>query len=161
LHPANAEHIEQMERSIRQTLGGFAGYGFEVMPFLTERIKETISGSTASVAVKVYGNDLDALDRAAQDIARVLGGVPGSVGVHPEAQTGLPELVVRIRPRDASRFGLRSGQILDAVHAAYQGAEIAQVYDRNRVIDLVVILDSPARAEADMIGNLWLSVAAP
>src|SRR5262249_34336325 len=97
----------------------FAGFSFEAMPFLTERIKETLSGSTAAVAVKVYGDDLDALDRVAQDLARVLNAVRGSANVRVEPQTGSPALVIRARPdHAAARPGLRSAEILDAVHAA-------------------------------------------
>ena len=75
-----------------------------------------------------------------------------------EAQTGAPELVVRIRPADAARHGLRQGQILDAIHAAYQGAEVGQVFDRNRIIDLTVILEPKSRSHAETVANLWLSV---
>jgi Cu/Ag efflux pump CusA len=65
--------------------------------------------------------------------------------------------VIRVRTEDAARFGLRNAQVLDAVHAAYQGAEVGQVYDRNRVIDVVVILDPRARTDPEAVANLWLS----
>jgi Cu/Ag efflux pump CusA len=155
----NAAGVGQVEKQLRATLGDeTVGFSFVVMPFLTERIKETISGSSASVAVKVYGDDLEALDRAAQSIARALARVPGSDAVRPEAQTGAPELVIRIRPKDANRYNLRNAQILDALHAAYQGGEVGQTYLGNRVIDLVVILESRTRANPDAVANLWLSV---
>jgi CzcA family heavy metal efflux pump len=151
-----AEDAEQSGRVIRQTLKSFPGFTFEVMPFLTERIKEILSGTPAAVAVKVYGDDLSAVDRAAESIARVLTTVPGNVNARTEAQTGVPELVVRVRPADAARFGLRNAQILEAVHAAYQGAEVGQVYDRNRIIPLVVQLNSKAR-NPETVASLWLS----
>jgi CzcA family heavy metal efflux pump len=158
LQRLGAEDAEKVERKIKDTLAtGFAGFSFEVMPFLTERIKETISGTPAAVAVKVYGDDLAAVDQAAQDIARVLNSVPGHVNVHPEMQTGMPELVIRVRPEDAARHGLRNVQILDAVHAAYQGAEIGQTYQGNQVIDLVVILDPEVRNDPEAVANLWLT----
>jgi CzcA family heavy metal efflux pump len=156
-----AADIRQTEQDIRRHLNDFAGYSFEVMPFLTERIKETLTGSPAAIVVKVKGDDLEALDQAAQDIARVLGGVSGSANVRAEKQTGSPELVIRVRPEDAARRGLRNTQILDALHAAYQGAEVGQVYERNRVIDLVVILDPKTRTSIDSVANLWLSVPSP
>jgi CzcA family heavy metal efflux pump len=160
LAQAGAEDVRQVQRAIRTALKDRAGYTFEVLPFLTERIEETISGSTAAVAVKVYGDDLEALDRAAQDVARALAAVPGSANVRPEAQTGLPELVIRVRPEDVARRGLRNAQVLDAVHAAYQGAEVGQVYEGNRTIDLVVVLDPKARASLGAVADLWLSVPA-
>jgi CzcA family heavy metal efflux pump len=158
LQPLAAQDAANTERRLKETLLDFPGYSFEVLPFLTERIKETLSGASAAVVVKVYGDDLAAVDEAATAIARVLNTVPGNANVLLEPQTGAPELVVRVRPDDAARLGLRNGQILDAVHAAYQGAEVGQVFDRNRIIDLIVILDPKARADTEAVANLWLSV---
>src|SRR5262249_61104309 len=106
-----------------------------------ERIKGPLSGGTGRVGVRVYGDALAAIDRAAEMVARELGKVRGNDNVLVEPQTGAPELVVRVRPEDAARLGLRNAHVLDAVHAAYQGAEAGQVYERNRVIDLVVVLE--------------------
>jgi CzcA family heavy metal efflux pump len=152
-----AEDAEQTQQRIKRMLGEeFAGYNFEVLSFLSERIKETLSGSTATITVKVYGDDLDTMDKAALDIAGVLASVKGSANVRPEQQTGAPELV--ILPRESASHPMRKAQILDAVHAAYQGAEVGQVYEGNRIIDLVVILDAEIRSSPDSVANLWLSV---
>jgi CzcA family heavy metal efflux pump len=152
-----AEDVERVQRDIKAKLEDFAGYSFEVMPFLTERIKETLSGSTTSFAVKVFNDDLDALDQASQAVAAALAKVPGCAGVIPEPQTGAPELVVRVRPDKAARFGLRNAHVLDAVHAAFQGAEVGQAFDRNRVIDLVVLLPPALRRTPAQVGDLWIS----
>lgn len=154
----NAAEAEEVERFIKRTLYETPGFTYEVMPFLSERIKETLSGSTATLAVKFHGDDLDALDSAAEHVARVLAALPGQENVRLEAQTGQPEVVIRPRPGDASRFGLRNAQILEAMHVAYQGAEAGQVFLRNRPIDLVVLLDPQARHYPEAIPDLWLSV---
>jgi CzcA family heavy metal efflux pump len=161
LEPLAAEDISRVERQIRGMQKDFAGFSLEPMPFLTERIKETLSGSTASIAVKIYGEDLERLDQAARDIAGVLSTVQGNANVRAEQQTGSPELVIRPRPQYLARHGLRNAQVLDAVHTAYQGAEIGQVYEGNRIIDLVVILDPKARTSPDTVADLWLSLPAP
>jgi CzcA family heavy metal efflux pump len=159
LRPGGAEDIEDVQRSIRDRLRTrFPGFAFNVFTFLSECIHDSLFGSIAPVAVKVYGDDLAAVDRAGRDIAAALAEVPGSENARAEAQTGQPELVIRVRPRDAARYGLRSAQILDAVHAAYQGAEVGQTYDRNRVIDLVVILDPAFRNDPEKVADLWISV---
>ena len=161
LRPSGAQDIQQVQQSIRDRLQTrFPGFGFNVFTFLSECIHDSLFGSVAPVAVRVYGDDLAALDQAAHDIAAVLATVHGSENARAEPQTGQPEVVIRVRPRDAARYGLRNTQILDAVHAAYQGAEVAQTYDRNRVIDLVVILDPATRNDPSKIGDLWLSVPA-
>jgi Cu/Ag efflux pump CusA len=160
LRGGGAKDVGQLERSFREQLNKrFPGFAFNAFTFLSECIHDSLFGSVAPVAVKVYGNDLAAVDRASQDIARVLADVPGSMNVWPEKQTGQPELVIRVRPRDAARHGLRSTQILDAVHAAYQGAEVGQTYEGNRVIDLVVILDPATRNDPGKVADLWISVS--
>lgn len=159
LRPGGAETIEQVQHSIREDLPKrFPGFNFDVFTFLSECIHDSLAGSIAPVAVKVYGDDLDALDRAARDIAGVLAAVKGSINARAEAQTGQPELVIRVRPRDAARYGLRSAEILDAVHAAYHGAEIAQTYIGDRVLDVVVVLSPSARNDPAEVANLWLTI---
>ena len=162
LKDLEAEDFEVAERSIKATLRDkLPGFSFQVFSFLSERIMETISGSIAPVAVKVYGDDLDDVDRAARDIAGVLATVPGNDEVRPEAQAGQPELVIRLRPEDAARHNLRAAEVLDAVHAAYQGARVGQAYDRNRIINLVVILDPKARNDPDAVADLWIARPGP
>jgi CzcA family heavy metal efflux pump len=156
----DAEGSEAVEKYLRDLGDDFPGYAFEPMPFLSERIKETLSGSTAALAVKIFGDNLDKLDLTAVEVARILNGVPGHLNVRIEPQTGAPELVVRVRPEDAGRFGLRNAQLLDVVHAAYQGAEVGQVYDRNRIIDLAVILHPSVRLDPYTVADLWLSAPA-
>jgi Cu/Ag efflux pump CusA len=151
------EDAEQAEKRMRAKLGEVPGYSFEALPFLSERIKETLTGTPAAVVIKVTGDDLKALDAAAEGIAREVAKVPGADAVRAEPQTGTPELVIRVRPRDASRRGLRTGQVLDAVHASYQGAEVGQVYDRTRTIDVVVILRPTARQAPEEVANLLLT----
>jgi CzcA family heavy metal efflux pump len=167
LRRLGAEDVGRVQREIRQRLLlDVPGYAYEVMPFLTERIKETLSGTSGAVVVKVQGDDLPALDQTAEAIARILNAVPGHENVLIEPQIGTPELVVRVRPEDAARHGLRNAHVLDALHAAYHGATVGQVYDRNRVIDLVVRLAGvggeahagATRADADAVADLWLSV---
>jgi Cu/Ag efflux pump CusA len=158
LKPVGAEDVEQAESAIKEVLRErFPGCNFSVLSFLSERIEETLSGSTAPVVVKVYGADLAAVDRTAEAVAEVLRTVRGSDNVRPDPQTGQPELVIRVRPEDAARHNLRNVQVLDAVHAAYQGAVVAQAYKGNRVIDLVVLLDSRTRNAPEKVADLWLS----
>jgi CzcA family heavy metal efflux pump len=150
-----AEDAEQVERRLKQKLAaGPVGFQFEVLPFLSERIKETLSGSSAAVVVKVYGDRLEDLDRAARAITGVLARIKGSVNAHAEAQGGLPELVARLRPNDAAPYGLRNAHLLELLHTAYQGAEVGQVVERNHVIDVTVLLEPQARAHPELVADL-------
>lgn len=158
LHDEAADEIAEVREEIEAALATVPGSSYMVMPYLSERIMETMTGSTAPVTVKIYGDDLATLDRLARDAAREMAAIAGSEAVRPDIQSGLPEIVVRIRPEAAARYGLRKTQILDAIHAACQGAEVGQVYEGNRVINLVVILDPRYRQDVDALRKLWLSL---
>ncbi len=162
LKPSAAENAEEVDRMVKGLLrNNYPGFNFSVFSFLSERISETISGSIAPVVVNVHGDNLADLDRAAERIAQELGQVSGSDNFRAEPQAGQPELVIRIRPEDAARRGLRNVQLLEAISSAYQGAVVAQTYDRNRVIDLVVILDPTIRNNPEAVANLWISAGEP
>src|SRR5207248_10753930 len=102
----NARERQEVETRLNGLNNDFASFSFEAMPFLTERIKETLSGSPAALAVKIFGDDLEKLDTAATEIGRILNTVPGHAAVRIEPQTGAPEVVVRVRSEAAGRFGL-------------------------------------------------------
>ncbi len=153
-----AAQVRETEQRLRKIAAGQPGFHGEVYTFLSERIKELLAGTPAAVAVRVYGESFDDIERAVRLIAREMSATPGRVNVYAEAQTGVPELVVRVRAADAARFGLRRVQVLDAVQTAFQGAEVAQVHVGPRTIDVRVLLEPRFRYDPDAVGALWLAV---
>ena len=156
LKPLQAEAAEATEAEIRATLAKFPGVSFTVMSFLAERMEETISGTTAEFAVDIFGNNLELLDQKAEQVRQVLAGVPGGVDVNIEAQPGLPELTVTLRPERLLQYGFQTVDVLDALQTAFQGTIVSQVYDGNRVFDVAVILDPASRQKPETIGSLQL-----
>jgi Cu/Ag efflux pump CusA len=154
------EEAEQFMAEIRRPLEKFPGLAFKVMPFLVERMEETLSGATAEVVVKIHGEDLDALDRAAASVAQIMRGLHGAEDVTVESQTGTPQLVVRFRHEQMAEKGFTPAQVLEAVEAAFAGAEIGQVFDGTRVTDVTVILPAADRRDPERIGELMLANAA-
>jgi len=159
MKPLDARQAQGAAATLRAILTRFIGASFAVNTFLTERIEETVSGYTAAVVVKLYGDDLDALDAAAQRVAGVLRGIPGASDVQVQSPPGAPQLAIRLRPRALARWGFDAVQVLDDVRTAYQGAVAGQVYDRNRVFDLAVTL-APGERDVAAVGRLPLRNAA-
>jgi len=148
------------EDAIRAVLDGIPGVGFELLTFLGDRIGESISGETAELAISVFGDDLDALDRGAAEVARVVAALPGAADVRIKAPSGTPRLRVRVLRDRLARLGYTPGDVLDAVQAASQGATVAQTYEANRVTDVVVLLDPDERREPEELGGLLIANAA-
>src|SRR5215475_3183613 len=154
----------RIQREIRETLSGerggsFAGVAFAVNTFLTERIEETIAGFAAPLVINLYGTNLDLLDHDAQAVAVALARVPGARDVQVQAPPGTPQLVVRLRQERSAALGIAPLDALETISAAYGGALVAQVYQANHVVPLVVVLAPETRDRVGEIGRLQLRAA--
>ena len=162
----SAQEQTRIVKEIRETLAGetktseekmgFVGVNFAINTFLTERIEETISGYAASTVINIYGNDLDALDRDAQQIARVVASIKGAQDVLVQSPPGTPQAVIRLRPDQLANWGMQSTDVLDTIRAANESVPIAQVYMGSRVVGLSVILQDEARDDVKDLGEIPL-----
>jgi CzcA family heavy metal efflux pump len=150
----SGDDAEKAQGTIRRTFAGFVGVNAAIMTFLTERIEETFSGYTAAVAVNVFGNDLDLLDRKAQEIARTLEQTPGATDVQVQSPPGLPQLTIRLRKPDLERWGFDAVEVLELIRAAYQGDVVGQTYEGNQVFNVMTILDAASRDNITKVGDL-------
>ncbi|MCI0540425.1 MAG: efflux RND transporter permease subunit [Verrucomicrobiales bacterium] len=154
LNPVSGEEAEFIPAELRTALLKFPGATFKIMPFLVERMEETISGATAQVVVNLHGDNLSALDSAAAQVRGVMTSLRGAVDVVIESQPGAPEMVARLRRDRLRQFGFRPAEVLDAVQTAYQGSDVAQVFDGNRVHDVAVILHPQERRYPETLAAL-------
>ncbi len=155
LKALKGDQAESALGDMRKLLAQFPGVNFAVKTFLTERVEETISGFTASVVVNIYGDDLDALDAKAIEVARVLNQTKGATEVQVQSAPGTPQLAIRLRPQDLALWGFEAVDVMDAVRTAYQGEESGQIYEGNRVFSVSTILD-PAERNIASVGLLPL-----
>jgi CzcA family heavy metal efflux pump len=160
LVPLTGEAAITVQDDLRRILARFPGVNFAIRGFLAERIEETLTGSTAEIVVKVFGDDLDSLDLAARQVAELVRGVPGASDVQYDAPPVTPELAVRLRPADLASTGLAADDALAAVEAATRGAKVAQTFEGNRATDVVVILEPEARARPEDLRGLPIVSAA-
>ena len=156
LKPLTPAQATTAQAEVRARLTPFIGATFSVNTFLTERIQETISGQTAAVSVNVYANDLNVLQKAGESVAAVLRQVPGAQDVQVQSPPGTPQLRIRLRDAALARWGLDPVQVMDDVAIAYQGKIAGQIYEGNRVFDLVVTLPSKERHDLTAVGSLPL-----
>ena len=154
LKPDVKRPAEEVQSEIRDTVARFPGPSVSINPFLTERMDEIIGGDVAQVVINVYGEDLATLDRKAAEIARVVSGIRGATDVRVESPPGTPEVGIRLKPASLRQFGFQPAALLDEIQAAYQGKEVGQIYDKEKVFGVSVILDRESRADVSRIGTL-------
>ncbi len=130
------------------------GNNYEFTQPIQMRFNELISGVRSDVAVKVFGDDLEAMTETAEQIAEVLEKTQGSADVKVEQTTGLPVLTVNIDREKIARLGVNMADIQTAVNIAMNGEHAGAVYDGDRRFDIVVRLDEAQRKDTSMLEAL-------
>ena len=143
--------------ALRAILAHYPGLQSEVVTFLGDRISESLSGETAQVAIKVFGDNLDDLDATGQRIVAVLGKVPGIVDLEFKRQSGTPALAIQLRPEALLASGLKVQDVLDTIETAYSGATVGQTFNGTRTVDVVVLLPDALRQQPAQLGQLMIS----
>jgi CzcA family heavy metal efflux pump len=145
------------EEELRKILAGYPGLQSEVVTFLGDRISESLSGETAQVAVKVFGDDLDALESTGGKIVGVLGKIPGIVDLQFKRQGGTPVLAVELLPQAMAAAGLKAQDVLQTIETSYAGALVGQTFHATRTVDVVLLLPDQLRHQPAQLARLMVT----
>ena len=152
--PEGVETKDDVIERVEKQLEPLVGNAFEISQPIQLRFNELIAGVRGDIAIKVYGEDLDAMGRTAQQIAAVLKTVPGAADIKVEQTAGFPVLDVQFDRDAIARYGLSLKDVSDTVAAAMGGREAGIVFEGDRRYDIVVRLDNATRNDLDAVGAL-------
>jgi len=145
---------EDVRQRIAAKLGVLLGNSYEYTQPIQMRFNELIAGVRGDVAVKVFGDDSDALYATAQQIGRVLSDIAGVADVRVEQVSGLPTLSVEVERDAISRYGLSVGDVQDVVAIAIGGREAGLLFEGDRRFPIVVRLPDEYRKNLLLLENL-------
>jgi cobalt-zinc-cadmium resistance protein CzcA len=118
------------------------------------RVEELISGVRATLALKIYGEDLDKLEELSAQIKGVIGAVPGVADLAAEANKGKPQMVIKVDRQAAARYGLNADDILAVVQAGVGGETVSTLIDGTRRFDIAVRLADEFRSSPSAIAAI-------
>ena len=121
---------------------------------IQSRVEELISGVRATLALKLYGEDLATLDRLTSKIQGVLGKVPGVADLSAEANKGKPQLIIKVNREAASRFGINADEILEVVQSGIGGSAVSTLIDGTKRFDIAVRLSDDFRLSPAAIASI-------
>ena len=121
---------------------------------ISHRLDHLLSGVRAQIALKIFGDDTDALRGLAEQLRQRLGSVPGLVDLTVEKQVLIPQITVRLDQRKAAQAGLAPGEAMRTLQALTDGAHGAEIVDGQRRYDLVLRLPDAQRSPQDLARTL-------
>ncbi|MBI3415694.1 MAG: efflux RND transporter permease subunit [Verrucomicrobia bacterium] len=122
------------------------------------RFNEMLEGTKAQLAVKIFGNDYDVLEKLAEQIKGILEKTPGVAQVEYETEGRTPQLQMSVKRDVLRKYSLQAGEVNRAVHAALAGEIVGQIVDGNRRFDITVRMPEELRADDAQIKKLPLRV---
>ncbi len=158
--PSPKRTRQQLVEAVQERVAELPGNNYEFSQPIQLRFNELISGVRADVAVKVFGDDMDVLNKTAQEIAAVLGAISGASEVNVEQTTGLPVLSINIDRDKAARYGVNVGDIQDTIATAIGGRSAGTLFEGDRRFDIVVRLPERMRSDLDSIRRLPVTLPA-
>ncbi len=126
---------------------------------IKDNIEENISGLKGQVAVKLFGDDLDALRKAADRIRQAMEATPGAADVAVVRSAELPQLRIEIDRAAIAPYGLTVGDVQDVIETAIGGRAATQLWEGERHFDVVVRLDQASRATLARIPDITVPTA--
>jgi len=152
--PDPAVSKEQLIEQISDAVNRLPGNAYEFTQPIQMRFNELLAGVRGDIAVKVFGDDFEALLKAANAIAADLRAVAGAADVKVEQTTGLPVLEIKVDKAAIARRGLSVSAVHDVIGAAVGGQEAGVIYEGDRSFEIVVRLKESVRADLEALSNL-------
>ena len=139
---------------IQSIVDGYPGLYRDLLTYLRERIKEVLTGASATIVVRVSGPELTALRSQAEAIAKAMRGIDGVADLTVQAQVIVPQVEVRFRPEKAAIFGVTPGQVRTAAASLVSGTKVGEFSEDQMLFDVVVWGAPEVRQNLDAVRNL-------
>jgi cobalt-zinc-cadmium resistance protein CzcA len=149
-----------MIEAINHKLEAFPGITFNYTQPAEDAVDEAETGLKSALAVKVFGANLDTLQKKGKAIKQVLERVRGITDVTLVQELGQPSLTITIDRARIARYGLNVADINALIQTAIGGDVATQVVQEEKQFDLIVRLEHQYRDNPEEIGNILVATPA-
>lgn len=141
---------------VREKLANIAGANIEIGQPISHRINAMLSGTKASIAIKLFGNDLNRMFSFANKIKSKIQDIEGISDLNVEQQIERPQLKITPKREILSKFGITLPEFAEFVKVSLAGEVISQVYEKGKSFDLTLKVKENERDQIEKIGNLTI-----
>lgn len=152
--PKPKKSRDALIESIQEAVAKMPGNNYEFTQPIQMRFNELISGVRSDVAVKIFGDDMDTMNKSAEKISQILSKIDGAADVKVEQTTGLPMLNIQIDRDKIARLGVNVNDVQGVISHAIGGQAVSTMFQGDRRFDIVVRLPDQLRNDVDTIKRL-------
>jgi cobalt-zinc-cadmium resistance protein CzcA len=132
----------------------FPGQSYLFSQPIELRFNELLSGSRADIAIKVFGDDYDTLEKVAGEVREIVEKIPGAADVEFDAAGKAPVLQVVLNRQAMARLNVHAEEVNKVIETAFAGHEAGVIVDGNRRFPIITRLPEASRRDFANVANL-------
>jgi heavy metal efflux system protein len=149
---------QAIEDKLRAVMEGFPGINFGFTQPIDMRVSEMLTGSRGDVAIKIFGTDLMALNHYANEVARVVDGVVGSVDTTATINEGAQYLQITIDRLRAGQLGLSADDLQARLRTEIEGSHVGTVMEGTARVPLMLRYRSLVGDGLEQLSNDFINL---
>ena len=147
---------DEVLAEIREKMKVIPGINLEVGAPITHRIDAMLSGTSANIAIKLFGTDLNKMYEIGNQIKSAVGGVEGLVDLNVEQLVERPQLQIVPKREMLAKYGLTLPEFAEMVNVMLAGETVSLVYEGNKSFDLTLKVNEDGRSTAAGIRDMMI-----
>jgi len=149
---------EKTVGEVQEVVNGYPGLYRDLLTYLRERIKEVLTGSSASLVVRIYGENLQVIRNKSEEVRNAIMNIEGVTDLKVQQQDMVPQIEVKVNTEKAAQFGLTAGMIREAVNIYQKGVKVGEFFENQNIFDVVVWGAPEVRSDLNAIQRLMLDI---
>jgi Cu(I)/Ag(I) efflux system membrane protein CusA/SilA len=149
--------VEKLKAELTEKMKQVPGYVPAFLQPIENRILMLYTGIRAQVGVKIYGDNLDAIQRKAFEIEKLINSIEGAAGVSPSRVQGKPYLNVQVDRQAMARYGLSAKDVLDAVEIAIGGKNVSTTIEGRQRFPIQIRVQRGERDDIEKLSSILIA----
>ena len=147
----------ELEEKLRVVMDRFRGFNYGFTQPIDMRVSEMLTGSRGDVAIKLFGDDLDALNSYAQQIASMVAGIDGAIDTVATLNEGAQYLQIELDRMRAGQLGLDAEMLQQRLRAEVEGLRVGTVLEGTARVPLMVLYDDMRGDGEEQMSNNFIT----
>ena len=148
---------EKLKAELTEKMKLVPGYVPAFLQPIENRILMLYTGIRAQVGIKIYGDDLDKIQRKALEIETLVKAIPGADGVSPSRVQGKPYLNIQVDRKAMARYGLSAKDVLDAVEVSIGGKNVSTTIEGRERFPIQIRVQRSERDDIEKLGRILIA----
>ncbi len=148
---------EKLRAELTEKMKQVPGYVPAFLQPIENRILMLYTGIRAQVGIKIYGDNLDKIQRKAFEIEKLINSIPGADGVSPSRVQGKPYLNIEVNRKAMARYGLSAKDVLDAVEISIGGKNVSTTIEGRERFPIQIRVQRSERDDIEELSRILIS----